>query len=227
RGPVAAWVPAAHARRDAGGAHQASAVQLEMDDRARRGLDHRSCLCRPAPSRQSIGPMSSQPAASPISCKLMNASAVTTPHADPAARRRDADAFARLIGPSRAELQAHCYRMVGSAGDGEEALQETLLRAWRGLPRFQRRSSLRSWLYRIATNACLTMIERRPPRVLPLDFGGASDPHDPPGRPLVEPVWLEPYPDEALEVEDAAVSPDTRYERRESIEPAFIAAPHH
>jgi RNA polymerase sigma-70 factor (ECF subfamily) len=158
----------------------------------------------------------------------MNASAATTPHADPAAaRRRDADAFERLIEPHRAELLAHCYRMLGSAADAEDAMQETLLRAWRGLPRFEGRSSLRSWLYRIATNACLTMIERQPTRVMPLDFGGASDPHDPPERPLVEPVWLEPYPDQALEIENMSASPETRYERRESIELAFIAALQH
>jgi RNA polymerase sigma-70 factor (ECF subfamily) len=172
--------------------------------------------------------MNSQPAASPISRKLVNASAATTSRADSAAaRRRDADAFERLIEPHRAGLQAHCYRMLGSAADAEDALQETLLRAWRGLPRFEGRSSLRSWLYRIATNACLTMIDRRPTRVMPIEHGGASDPHDPPERPLVEPVWLEPYPDEALEVEDASASPETRYERRESIELAFIAALQH
>src|SRR5215475_7886489 len=151
--------------------------------------------------------MNSQPAASPISRKLMNASVATTPHADPTAvRRSDANAFERLIEPYRAELQAHCYRMLGSAADAEDALQETLLRAWRGLPRFEGRSSLRSWLYRIATNACLTMIERRPRRAMPIDSGGASDPHDPPEPALVEPVWLEPYPDEAVEVDDASSS---------------------
>src|SRR5262249_14398437 len=144
--------------------------------------------------------MNSQPAASPISRKLMNASAATTPDADPAAaRRRDAEAFERVIEPHRAELQAHCYRMLGSAADAEDALQETLLRAWRGLPRFEGRSSLRTWLYHIATNACLTMLQRRPTRVLPITYGDASDPHDPPQRPLAEPIWLEPYPDEALE----------------------------
>jgi RNA polymerase sigma-70 factor (ECF subfamily) len=155
----------------------------------------------------------------------MNAGAATTAHAIAAAARpHDADAFERLIEPHSDELRAHCYRMLGSAADAEDALQETLLRAWRGLPRFEGRSSLRSWLYRIATNACLTMIERRPPRVMPIDHGGASDPHEPPERALLEPVWLEPYPEEALEVEDASASPETRYERRESIELAFIAA---
>jgi RNA polymerase sigma-70 factor, ECF subfamily len=154
--------------------------------------------------------------------------AATSPAADlEAARRHDADAFARLIEPYRAELRAHCYRMLGSATDAEDALQETLLRAWRGLPRFEGRSSLRSWLYRVATNTCLKMIERRPRRVLPIDYGTASDPHDTPDDPLVEPTWLEPYPDETLGIEDTSAAPDTRYELRESVELAFIAALQH
>jgi RNA polymerase sigma-70 factor (ECF subfamily) len=144
-----------------------------------------------------------------------------------AARRRDADAFESLIAPYRAELQAHCYRMLGSAADAEDALQETLLRAWRGLPRFEGRSSLRSWLYRIATNVCLKMIERRPKRVLPIDYGPASDPHDRPEGPLVEELWLDPYPDEALGLEDGPASPEARYEQRESVELAFVAALQH
>ena len=103
-------------------------------------------------------------------------------------------AFERLVAPLRGELHAHCYRMLGSTHDAEDALQETLLRAWRALGRFEGRSSLRSWLYRIATNTCLNAIARRPKRVLPLDYGPSSDPHDGPGRPLVESVWVEPYP---------------------------------
>src|SRR5213080_199016 len=110
-----------------------------------------------------------------------------------AAQAGGEDAFARLVEAHRGELHAHCYRMLGSVHDAEDALQEALLRAWRALPRFEGRSSLRSWLYRIATNACLRLIERRPPRVLPIDYGPAADPHDDPAAPLVESVWIEPY----------------------------------
>src|ERR671931_746682 len=144
-----------------------------------------------------------------------------------AAREGDQDAFGRLVEPYRRELQAHCYRMLGSYADAEDALQETLLRAWRALPGFEERSSLRSWLYRIATNACLRAIERRPKRVLPIDYGPAADPHDEPREPLTESVWVEPYPDEMLGLEDALAGPDARYEQRESVELAFIAALQH
>jgi RNA polymerase sigma-70 factor (ECF subfamily) len=138
-----------------------------------------------------------------------------------AARDGDEDAFARLIAPYRAELTAHCYRMLGSVHDAEDALQESLLRAWRGLARFESRSSLRSWLYAIATNVCLRAIERRPKRVLPVDYGPAAvDPHAAPGEPLVESVWVEPFPDEGSGLE-------ARYEQRESVELAFIAALQH
>src|SRR5947209_15011840 len=138
-----------------------------------------------------------------------------------AARAGDEGAFARLVEPYRAELHAHCYRMLGSVHDAEDALQEALLRAWRGLSRFEGRSSLRSWLYTIATNACLTQISRRPKRVLPIDYGPATDPHVAPGEPIVESVLLEPYPDEVLGVEDGLAGPDARYERREGVELAF------
>ena len=144
-----------------------------------------------------------------------------------AARRGDAAAFSQLVASHRPALHAHCYRMLGSVQDAEDALQEALLNAWRALPRFEARSSLKSWLYRIATNACLKAIERRPKRVLPVDYGPAADPHDPLAQPLVESIWLEPYPDLGPELEDRLPSPDARYEQRESVELAFVAALQH
>jgi RNA polymerase sigma-70 factor (ECF subfamily) len=141
-----------------------------------------------------------------------------------AARGGDEDAYRRLVEPRHAELHAHCYRMLGSVHDAEDALQEALLRAWRGLPRFEGRSSVRSWLYRIATNTCLDAVARRPKRVLPIDYGPGADPHDSPGEPLVESVWVEPYPDDKLGLEDGFAAPEARYEQRESVELAFIAA---
>jgi RNA polymerase sigma-70 factor (ECF subfamily) len=143
-----------------------------------------------------------------------------------AARAGDRDAFGRVVEPFRRELHAHCYRMLGSYADAEDALQEALLRAWRGLPRFEGRSSLRSWLYRIATNACLRAIERSPKRVLPIDYAPAADPHDDLAEAVNEPVWLEPYPDGDLGLE-GLVGPDARYEQREAVELAFIAALQH
>ena len=98
-----------------------------------------------------------------------------------AASAGDEDAFAQIVEPYRGQLHAHCYRMLGSVYDADDALQETLLRAWRGLSRFDGRSALRSWLYTIATNVCLTQISRRPKRVLPIDYGPPTDPHVQPG----------------------------------------------
>jgi len=117
--------------------------------------------------------------------------------------------------------------MLGSVHDAEDALQEVLLRAWRGLGRFEGRSSLRSWLYTIATNTSLNMIARRPTRVLPVDYGPAADPHAGPGEPVVESVWVEPYPDEPLGLPDGYAAPEARYEQREAVELAFIAALQH
>jgi RNA polymerase sigma-70 factor (ECF subfamily) len=134
-----------------------------------------------------------------------------------AARDGDEAAFAALLEPYRRELHAHCYRMLGSTHDADDALQDATLRAWRGLGRFEGRSSLRSWLYTIATNTCLTHIERRPQRTLPVEYGPATDPHLGPGEPLVESLWVEPYPDD----------PDATYEQRESVELAFIVALQH
>jgi RNA polymerase sigma-70 factor (ECF subfamily) len=144
------------------------------------------------------------------------------------AQQGDEEAFRRLTDAYRGELHAHCYRMLGSVHDAEDALQEALLRAWRGLAAFEGRSSLRSWLYTIATNTCLNQIARRPKRVLPLDYGPSSDAtKDGVGEPLIESVWVEPYPDELLGVEDGLAAPEARYERLEGMELAFIAAVQH
>src|SRR3954467_10441411 len=142
-----------------------------------------------------------------------------------AARGGDEGAFERLTDPYRGELHAHCYRMLGSVHDAEDALQETFLRAWRALARFEGRSSLRSWLYTIATNTCLNAIERRPKRVLPIDYGPAGEPHgDYLGLPPIEETWVEPYPDQGLGLEDGYAGPEARYELRESVELAFVSA---
>jgi RNA polymerase sigma-70 factor (ECF subfamily) len=131
-----------------------------------------------------------------------------------AARGGDEHAFRELVEPHRRELHAHCYRMLGSVHDAEDAVQETLLRAWRGLPRFEGRSSLRSWLYTIATNTSLKQLERRPRRVLPVDFSPAAEHGAELGPPLAETVWIEPYPS----------GPEASYEQREALELALIAA---
>jgi RNA polymerase sigma-70 factor (ECF subfamily) len=136
----------------------------------------------------------------------------------------DEAAYAELVERHSRELHAHCYRMLGSLHDADDALQDALLRAWRGLPRFQGRSSLRTWLYKIATNACLDHLAGRARRALPSDHCASADPDLGPGEPLVETTWVEPYPDE---VDDGRAAPDARYELRESIELAFIAALQH
>jgi RNA polymerase sigma-70 factor (ECF subfamily) len=140
-----------------------------------------------------------------------------------AARGGDEDAFARLVAPHRRGLQAHCYRMLGSIHDAEDALQDALLRAWRGLGGLRDEAGLRAWLYRIATNACLREIERRPRRVLPLDYETAGDPAQPLAARMAESHWIEPFPDGDL----AAAGPAARYERIEAVELAFVAALQH
>jgi RNA polymerase sigma-70 factor (TIGR02960 family) len=124
--------------------------------------------------------------------------------------------FEERIAPHRSELHAYCYRMLGSLQDAEDALQEALLGAWRGLEKFEGRSSLRSWLYRIATNACLQLIAQRPTRLLSTEYSPATV-----GVGLAafvqEPIWLEPYPARA----------DASYEELESVELAFVAALQH
>jgi RNA polymerase sigma-70 factor, ECF subfamily len=139
------------------------------------------------------------------------------------ARAGDGDAFAQLVDPHRRELHVHCYRILGSAQDAEDALQETLLAAWLGLPGFEGRSSFRTWLYRVATSRCLNTLRSatRRPQVnsLPPRFDTLE-----PTR-LGEVVWLEPYPDILLdELADAAPGPEARYEAREAISLAFITA---
>ena len=141
-----------------------------------------------------------------------------------AARGGDESAFRKLVEPYRRELHAHCYRMLGSLHDAEDALQETMLRAWRGLGGFDVGRPLRPWLYKIATNASLDQLGKRPTRVLRLDDAQPSTPSDGPGTPLVEPIWIEPYPDEHLGLPDGYAAPESRYEQRESVELAFIAA---
>jgi RNA polymerase sigma-70 factor (TIGR02960 family) len=139
------------------------------------------------------------------------------------ARTGDGDAFRRLVEPHRRELQVHCYRMLGSLQDAEDLLQETLLAAWRGIGGYEGRASVRTWLYRIATNRCLNALRgdaRReravePPRV----------PMPEPSRRRPEPSWLEPYPDALLDgIADRAPGPEARYEARESVSLAFLGA---
>jgi len=163
------------------------------------------------------------------------------------AQAGDGDAFGALAEPFRRELHVHCYRILGSVADAEDLLQETMVAAWRGIDRFEGRSSLRAWLYRIATNQCLNALRggiRRPTRSQ-RRAGGPGGPGSPPGPlgvpaqmgklpPLPEPatddepLWLEPYPDVLLdELPDTAPGPEARYEARETISLAFIAALQH
>ena len=129
----------------------------------------------------------------------------------------EATEFELQAAPFRAELHAHCYRMLGSLQDADDALQDALLGAWRGYAGFEGRSSLRAWLYRIATNACLQLIAQRPKRLLSSDHVAATEDAPNIEAPLLEPIWLEPYPD----------NPEASYEQRESVELAFVAALQH
>jgi RNA polymerase sigma-70 factor, ECF subfamily len=117
--------------------------------------------------------------------------------------------------------------MLGSVYDADDALQETLLRAWRGAAGLRDAGSARSWLYTIATNVCLTELARRRKRVLPTDYGPAAEPHAPPGSPVTESIWLEPYPDETIGIPTGRAVPEASYEQSEGIELAFVAALQH
>ncbi|MEY9966974.1 RNA polymerase sigma-70 factor (TIGR02960 family) [Streptacidiphilus sp. MAP12-16] len=139
------------------------------------------------------------------------------------ARAGDGDAFRQLTEPYRRELQVHCYRMLGSIQDAEDVLQDTLLAAWQGFAGFEGRASLRTWLYRIATNRCLNA-RRSASRRLPKEWDVPNVEPPEPTR-LGEVVWLEPIPDALLEgVTDAPLGPEARYEQTESISLAFVTA---
>jgi RNA polymerase sigma-70 factor (TIGR02960 family) len=137
------------------------------------------------------------------------------------ARAGDDEAFRELTEPHRRELQLHCYRIVGSLQDAEDLVQETLLAAWRNLGAFEGRASVRIWLYRIATNRCLNALRARSRR--PRELRTMDD--APPPTRRIEPTWVEPYPDVALEeIPDRSPGPAARYEAREAVELAFIVA---
>jgi RNA polymerase sigma-70 factor (ECF subfamily) len=139
------------------------------------------------------------------------------------ARAGDGEAFRELTEPYRRELQVHCYRMLGSLQDAEDALQETLLAAWQGLEGFEGRASIRTWLYRIATNRCLNALRTANRR--PAKEWNIPDVEPPEPTRLGEIVWLEPYPDALLEgAVDAPLGPETRYEQTEVISLAFVTA---
>jgi RNA polymerase sigma-70 factor, ECF subfamily len=140
------------------------------------------------------------------------------------AREGDADAFRALVEAHRAELHAHCYRMLACYHDAEDALQDALLRAWQALPGFEGRSSLRAWLYKIATNAALDVAKRRSRRELPVCHGPSVVAGGGLSAPLVETTWVEPYPDHQLGGSGAPASPEARYDQRESLELAFVTA---
>jgi RNA polymerase sigma-70 factor (TIGR02960 family) len=143
------------------------------------------------------------------------------------AKAGDAAAFEELVAPYRGELHAHCYRMLGSVQDAEDALQEALLGAWRGISGFEGRSSLRTWLYRITTNACVRLGERRSPRLLSIDRVPANPDIHQLGEFVLDGQWLEPYPSHLVDAATSSVNPEARYDARERIELAYVAALQH
>jgi RNA polymerase sigma-70 factor (ECF subfamily) len=142
-----------------------------------------------------------------------------------AARRGDERAYLELVEGHRSELHAHCYRMLASLEDADDAVQEALTRAWRGLARFEARSSVRTWLFKIATNVSLDMARRRKRRAVPLLDGRQVGAGESPGEPLVDVPWIQPYP--LAPVDAAMASPEARYELHEALELAFVVAIQH
>jgi RNA polymerase sigma-70 factor (TIGR02960 family) len=138
---------------------------------------------------------------------------------------RDPDQFQLLVQPFRRELAAHCYRMLGSLADAEDQVQETLLSAWRGIDGFEGRSSIRSWLYKIATNGCLDTIRRRPRRGLPMEHGAPAEPTAALSGPDPELPWIDPCPD--LLWQATLQTPEATLSARESVQLAFIVALQH
>src|SRR5258708_3161395 len=140
------------------------------------------------------------------------------------AQAGDQEAFRELTDPYRAELLRHCYQILGSVQDAEDMLQEALLAAWRGLARFEGRSSLRAWLHKIAANGCLNALRDRSRR--PREVSLMAEPPQP--TRLADPVWVEPYPDVLLDgLPDIAPGPEARYDTKESIDLAVITALQH
>jgi RNA polymerase sigma-70 factor, ECF subfamily len=142
-----------------------------------------------------------------------------------AAQGGDGEAFRALVEGRRVELHAHCYRMLASSDDADDAVQEALLRAWRALPRFEGRSSVRTWLFRITTNTALDIVSGRARRELPIQFGPPIGSGEPPGDPATEVPWIGPYA--APDPKASHGLPEARYAVRESIELAFVAALQH
>ena len=141
-----------------------------------------------------------------------------------AAKNGDKDQYSELAEPYRRELQIHCYRILGSLQEADDLVQETFLRAWRRLDTYQGRASFRAWLYKIATNACLDVLDQRHSRrLLPMDIHPASDPNARIDPPPSETYWLEPFPDDWL-VDQTAANPEARYSLYESVSLAFLTA---
>lgn len=143
-------------------------------------------------------------------------------HAEARSKLQDRASFEALTEPHRRELRVHCYRMLGSFTEAEDMVQETLLKAWKSRRTYAGRSTVRAWLYRIATNTCLDELADRKRRALPTELSEPADPSATPREPVLDPIWLQPYPDRLLP--DARPGPAGQYELRESVRLAFLVA---